>query len=284
MEHFDLKSIPQEQLVAFYGLLFSAGIADSILEKEELQTIYEFIDLDILAAKNKDTVRNFVLNPPEPEECLRTIAEGKDELRFAVLVGVVEVVLADEIIVTQEHQFLDTVCLELNIAGNQLDAVIFFIEESKRIIHEEMDDETAGNALLKVALALKEAGIPISAVYFSGTIISLSAAGITNGLVALGLEPELVMGVGVAPLIGAGIFDKLKAALGDSKKKKEKERKSKIVIRNLQEAITKIINKIEELESTAMDTDENDKAIIQLKERLLKLKKVVSKKTGKAHI
>ena len=37
--NFGLQSVPQDQLVAFYGLFFSAAAADGNVSKEELQSI-----------------------------------------------------------------------------------------------------------------------------------------------------------------------------------------------------------------------------------------------------
>jgi hypothetical protein len=286
MKQFELKSVPQEELVSFYGLLFSAGISDKKIDKEDIISIYELIDMDLLDDQHKEIVRNFILNPPDTDVFLKTLSNGSDELKFSVLVGVVEVALADDVIVREELLFLKRVAKKLNITKDQLNAIINFVSEGKRIQREGLDNNDAEIALKSAVSGLTAVGVPIAAIYFSGTIIGLSAAGITSGLAALGLGLGMVPGIGVAILIGTGIFVGLKAVFGDSKKKKEKflrsekERKSQLVIKNLQEAITKIINKIEELEPKAQLSEANESAIKVLKDRLLKLKKVVLQKQG----
>jgi len=289
MKQFDLKSVPQEQLVAFYGLLFSAGNSDNELDKDDILSIYELIDMDLLDYSNKEIVKNYILNPPVADVCLKKLSQGSDELRFSVLVGIVEVVLADDIIVYNERIFLDHVCSELHITSTQLDAMVHFVQEGKRIEKEGLDNNAAEIALKSAASGLTAVGIPIAAVYFSGTVIGLSAAGITSGLAALGLGLGMVPGIGIAILIGTGVFVGLKALLGDSKKKheqilrSEKERKSQLIIKNLQEAINKIINKIAELEQKAFQSDSNELAIKELKERLIKLNRVVLQKQGRVY-
>ncbi|TAL69295.1 MAG: TerB family tellurite resistance protein [Bacteroidetes bacterium] len=290
MNQFDLKTVPQEELVSFYGLLFSAGNSDKELDKEDLSAIYELIDLDLLDYQHKEIVKDFILKPPDTDICLKTLSNGTEELKFSVLVGIVEVALADDVIVDEEMLFLNRVCHELNITQEQLEAIINFIKEGKRIQREGLDNNAAELALKSAASGLTAVGVPIAAVYFSGTVIGLSAAGITSGLATLGLGLGMVPGIGVAILIGTGIFVSLKALFGDSKKKKEKiirgenERKSQLVIKNLHEAINKIISKIEELQVKALQSDANENAINELKERLLKLKKIVLQKQGIAYV
>ena len=90
-------------------------------------------------------------------------------------------------------------------------------------------------------------GIPIAALYLSGSVIGLSAAGITSGLAALGLGFGMVSGIGIAILVGIGIFIGTSQVLdiGGKQEKEhlmaERERKAQLVIANLQGALNKLI-------------------------------------------
>ena len=97
----------------------------------------------------------------------------------------------------------------------------------------------------------------------------------------------MVPGIGVAILIGASIFIGVSALLGDSKVTKEKiakeikERKLQLVIKNMQEAIVQIIEKIKNLEYDAQKADANREAIEVLKTRLTNLRKALNSKNLK---
>jgi hypothetical protein len=284
MSTFDINNIPPDQLVAFYGLSFAAAIVDGEIEKDEMLIIYETLDLSPLSEEYRKKVHEFIINPPDIESCLEKLSNGSDELRFAVVVSVVEVVLADDIIVPEEQDLLDKVCEQLKVQNSQRDAIIHFVKESRRIQREGLDDNTAEKVLKNAISGLGAVGVPITAVYFSGTVIGLSAAGITSGLAALGLGAGMIPGVGVAILVGVGVFLGLKSLMGDSKEEKEaqikaeKERKAQLVIKNLQETINAIIEKIKNLEQKAHQSDANEQAIQILRDRLTTLQRALQKR------
>ena len=246
--------------------------------------LYENIDIDLLSDENKLKVQNYLLSPPKIEDCINKLANAQDELRFAVVVGLCEVILSDDIIEPEEEHFINEICYRLNVTNEQKEAILNFVKEGRRIIREGIDDNSAEKIIKSAASSLTAVGIPIAAVYFSGTVIGLSAAGITSGLAALGLGFGMVPGIGIAVLIGAGVFLGMKTILGDSKKKKEeelklrKERKAQLVIKNLQEAINNLTDKITELESKANTAEANEEAIKILNKRLLSLKNILKQR------
>jgi len=197
------------------------------------------------------------------------------------VIRVVETLLADDLMENEERFFLNKLCRELEVNDKQKDAIINFVKESKRVQREGVDNNYAEKTIKNAVSGLTAVGIPIAAVYFSGSVIGLSAAGITSGLAALGLGFGMVPGIGIAVLVGAGVFLGLKHLLGDNKEKKEKEiklereRKMQLVIKNLQEAINLLIDRISELERKAKVAEANEKAINILRERLNNLKKVL---------
>jgi len=281
---FDLTKLPQEQLVAFYGLPFAASAVDKSMDKEEILVIFENLNLEVLTEENKKKVYGFMINPPDYDYCINILKNGSEELKFAVVIGVVETILADDLIEQSEQDFLDDICRKLNVNEQQKNAILNFVKEGKRVQREGLDNNAAEKVLKSAASGLTAVGVPIAAVYFSGTVIGLSAAGITSGLAALGLGLGMVPGIGIAVLIGAGIFIGVRALLGDSKATKEKkareirERKLQLVIKNMQEAIVQIIEKIKNLEFDAQKADANREAIEVLKTRLTNLQKALNSK------
>jgi hypothetical protein len=284
MSTFDLKTLPQEQLVAFYGLPFAAALVDGEVDKDEMITIFETLDLSLLNEDFRKEVQQFLVVPPNIESCLEKLSMGSLELRCAVVVSVVEVILADDIIVSEEQNLLNYVCERLRVNHSKKNAIINFVKEGRRIIREGLDDNAAEKILKNAASGLAAVGVPIAAVYFSGTVVGLSAAGITSGLAALGLGLGMIPGIGVAIVIGVGVYLGLKKLLGDRKKEKEeeikaaKERRLQLVIKNLQETINAIIERVKNLEEKAQQSDANEKAIQLLKERLTTLQRALQKR------
>lgn len=116
-------------------------------------------------------------------------------------------------------------------------------------------------------------------------MIGLSAAGITSGLAALGALigiGGMVPGIGVAVLLGAGIFTGVNWFLdtGDKRKKDEikaeQERKAQLVIENLQTALSQVTERIEALQKAAADSETNREAIKILTQKLKTLQQLIN--------
>jgi len=284
MQQFELKSVPQEQLVAFYGLAFATASVDGSFDREEMMSIFEIMDMEPLDQKNKEIVRGYLMEPPQVKDCLKSLRTGSEELKYAAVVGIVEVIYADDFFAPEEAVLLDEVCSSLGVKDDQKKAIINFVTEAKKVLNGGYDENAARKIMESAASGLTSVGVPIAAVYFSGSVIGLSAAGVTSGLAALGLGLGMVPGIGIAVVIGAGIFFGMKAMFGKSKAEQatahrlNQERKAQLVIKNLQEAVNAIIEKIAALAVSAQKAEENEAAIKVMQERLLKLQKVLAQR------
>lgn len=281
---FDLNSVPQAHLVAFYGLTFAAACSDGKIDKEELASIYQTLDLEPLDEEHLKTVAGFLVDPPAAADCLSTLAEGCDELRFATVVAVAEVIAADGVIMPDEESLLDDVCRKLRVKDEQKKAILHFVLEARRIQVDGLADGAAGKVMTEAAAGLAAVGVPIAAVYFSGSVIGLSAAGLTSGLAALGLGLGMVPGIGIAVALGIGVFLAARSLMGsgnknaEAKRRADHERKAQLVIKNMQATITQMTERISELERDAATAEANEEAIRRLTERLVALKNLLRRK------
>lgn len=129
-------------------------------------------------------------------------------------------------------------------------------EEQLQLIHDAAKFErdvfsgsVSSDDLQKSAegLAAKAAavGVPIAAVYMSGSVVGLSAAGMTSGLAALGLGgvlglSSMATGVGVVVLLGIGVYSGIRRVVGGNKEKADAQFRDLMlqeVLRNHQKAI-----------------------------------------------
>ncbi|MCK5785926.1 MAG: TerB family tellurite resistance protein [Candidatus Sabulitectum sp.] len=284
MNTIDFTKVPQDQLVAYYGLGFAAAASDGSMDREELQLIFETLDISFLDDVYQKEVRQYVLTPPSVISCLNKLKGAPEALRFGVVVSVMEVLLADDIITSDEAAFLRKICTRLEVNQEQQDAIKKFILEAKRIKERGLDDNTAEKALKNALSGVTAVGVPIAAVYLSGSVIGLSAAGITSGLAALGLGIGMIPGIGVAIVLGTAIFLGLRAIFGDSKKTKEKklrleaERKAQLAIKNLQDMISMILDRISNLEKKTAGHKKNARIISDLQKRLSALRGILARK------
>lgn len=280
----DLTALPEYQRVAFAGALFAMADADGTIDKDELLLIFELSDLDGLAPGNKQAIQGYIIAPPAFNDTLEPFIHASLALRCALLLNLCEVAYANDLVAPAQEQLLDQACHTLEVSTAQYAAIVRFQKQMRQVRLRGLNDTIAAETAKSAVAGLSAVGVPIAAVYVSGSVIGLSAAGITSGLAALGLGLGMVPGIGVAVLLGAGIFMGVRYLL-DAGQEREKERlraeatrKAQLVILHLQEAITMLMERVQRLQGAAADAESNRAAIFQLNERLRALQQIVARR------
>ncbi|MBP0005178.1 MAG: TerB family tellurite resistance protein [Cyanobacteria bacterium SBC] len=290
----DLAKVSEHERLAFYGALFSIALADGSLDKEEIELLFGIIDLEGMTESAKREVQSYIIEPPSLYACLKSLEAADENLRYGLMINLVDTAWANDELDANEKQAITLAQQELKISDKQLDAIEKFINKVREIRIRGLDDNYAADTIKTAAAGLSAVGVPVAAVWFSGSVIGLSAAGITSGLAGLGALIGLggmIPGIGVAILLGTGIFIGVNTLLdtGDKSKKAklqaEKERKAQLVIKNMQDAINQLVERIAKLqektahlESSAADAEANREAIQRLTERLKFMQQSVAKR------
>ncbi|MFB2969045.1 hypothetical protein ACE1CD_08735 [Aerosakkonema sp. BLCC-F183] len=280
----DLAKVPESDRIYFYGALFAIATADGSLDKEEMDLIFGIMDLEGMSESAKRKVQSYIIEPPPLEECLEALSTADEKLRFGLMVNLIDTALANGEIDLNEKKAIKLAQVELSVTTQQVEAIKKFVIEMRKIRDRGLDDNQAADAAKTAAAGLSAVGVPIAAVYFSGSVIGLSAAGITSGLAALGLGFGMVPGIGVAVLLGAGIFWGVTTLLdtGGTRAKEEemrkRERKAELVIQNLQGALNQLIQRIDNLQKAAADAETNREAIRILTEKMRYLQQLLAKR------
>jgi len=280
----DISKLPEEQRLAFYGALFAIASSDGHFDKDEMDLICGVMDLDGMSDNAKDQVQEYIIEPPNLYGCLRVLSDADDNLRYGVMMNMVDTAWADDDLDSQESKALEMAQTALRISNEQMQAIEEFVKKMREVRARGLDDNQAADAIKTATAGLSAVGVPIAAVYLSGSVIGLSAAGITSGLAALGLGFGMVSGIGIAVLIGAGIFmgaSTLMDVGGQQEKERlmvERERKAQLVITNLQGALNKLIERVTSLQTVAANAEANKEAIRVLTEKMRYLQQLVAKR------
>lgn len=293
-ESLDLAKVSESDRLAFYGALFAIAFADNSIDKEELELIFGLMDLQGMTESAKRKVQSYIIEPPSLSACLRALRTADEQLRYGLMINLVDTAWANDELDFNEEKAIALAQQELKISNEQLKAIQIFIHKVREIRERGLDDNYAADAIKTAAAGLSAVGVPVAAVWFSGSVIGLSAAGITSGLAGLGALigiGGMIPGIGVAILLGTGIFMGVNALLdtGDKSKKAqlqaEKERKAQLVIKNMQGAINQLVEQIASLqekavnlEASAADAEANREAIRLLTERLKFMQQSVAKR------
>jgi len=279
----DIK-FSEKQLVNLYGLLFKVAYVDGGLDKDELRKMFEIINTEGFTEQGKSIIQNYLVEEPNIEEIVQNIRIDIKEMKYIAYLNSIEISICNDEVNSVQQKLLARLKNEFGITNEQDNEMRKFAQKAKEIADRGIDDKYAADALKSGIAGLGAVGVPIAAVYFSGSIIGLSAAGITGGLAALGLGFGMIPGIGVAIVIGTAIFIALSKLfdVGGKKQKQKaqlaKERRAEQVIKNLQDTINHLIDKISELEKKAQDAESNKEAIQKLKEVIQKLRQIQNAK------
>ena len=285
---FDLREVPEEQLIAFYGALFAMAAADSRVDRDEVSVIFGALSLDNLSPEAKETVYSYITSPPPFDTSVRKLVSAAPELKYALMFYLVETGWADGLLTDDERQAIVSAQVILQISDDKLAAIENFVAKARDVANRGLDDSAAADSLKQASSTLAAVGVPIGAVYLSGSVIGLSAAGITSGLAALGLGFGMVPGIGVAIMLGTAIYIGASHLLDTGGKQKkartdaERERKAQSVIKNLQACLNHLIEQVNKLSLAAADAEANREAIKELTERMFALKQALAKRSGTA--
>lgn len=283
-EYFDIKNLPDEQRVAFYGALFAMAAVDDQIQREELELIYETLDADGLSDEARSHLYAHAIEPPALGRCLQAFSEAPEPVRYGLMLNLVEVAVADYLLPDPEREALAEAQRALGVNDEQYAAMKEFAEKMRYVRERGIDDNHAADVAKAAMSGMTAVGIPIAAVVYSGSVVGLSAAGITSGLAALGLGAGMIPGIGVAILLGTAVFVGLNALFDTGNKRKkqahqrERERKAQLAIENLQETINHLIDRTTRLEGDAADAKANKEAIRRMNERLAKLQQVLARR------
>lgn len=134
------------------------------------------------------------------------------------------------------------------INDDQVNLAVEAIRVDRHLLNEQVTDDQMAAMFKLMATKAASVGVPIAAVYISGSVIGLSAAGITSGLATLGMGgllgmSSMVTGVGVAVLLGVGAYAGINKLTGASEIAKSKRRELMLteVVRQTQKTISEFM-------------------------------------------
>lgn len=137
------------------------------------------------------------------------------------------------------------------ITQEQIQLYLDAIASDEKLFDDNVDDVGLENGMRAVLSGAAGVGVPIAALYFSGSVVGLSAAGISSGLAALGFGglfglSSMVTGIGALLVIGYGAKKGVDILSGksDIEKRKKKELMLHAVCHQLNKTINLVIEDI----------------------------------------
>lgn len=126
-------------------------------------------------------------------------------------------------------QFLKTHRQMLSVTDEEIELTVAAIQTDHKMLKEDVTDDQLVTAMKVLSAKAAAVGTPLAAVYISGSVVGMSAAGITSGLASLGMGgilglSSMTTGIGVAVLIGVGAYAGIRKLTGVNEITRSKRR------------------------------------------------------------
>lgn len=189
--------------------------------------------------------------------------------------------------------FLEKHKYVFGLSNDEIDLAKSAVENDLKILNEDIDSDKVKEITKDLAAKAASVGLPIGAVYVSGSVAGLSAAGMTSGLATLGMGgllglSSMATGIGVAVLLGVGVYQGIKYFTTDNKQLealKQREMMIQEVLKQTQKTISSMIEDIniivQKLNNLILNDNEKGQTIEKLKKMIFLYTGAMSKTNEK---
>ena len=286
---FALEVRPEEVKVLYARVVALQSLMDGRLDPREIEYLYVFMSRIGLSSDSREEVRQTLATTeasPENvarlvEEVISAVPDNQEEISVSIIKDMVHLSHADNVVPPKEKAAIGAAARAH--FGERAPKVIDLAEKTVRYEKALIDGKVSAGELeshvKEIVAVATAASIPITALFFSGSVIGLSAAGITSGLAALGLGgllglSAMVTGIGAVVVIGVTAYAGTRWALGGKERELARQREHMIqeIIKSHQRAIEDLAedqNAIAiKLAEYVTRSDQNEARLAHLKDEL----------------
>ncbi|MBW3140556.1 hypothetical protein KUV56_13730 [Ferrimonas balearica] len=252
-----LAEMPEALKVAYVKVIINMAFSDDgEVDKKEFAEILLLMNRIDLSTESRFELRAYI-NSPEQQRPLIELLDIIDNSCIPSHNKAIKVSLTKDLISTymsvndgvyQNFAFLDQHKALIGVSDEEIELALMAIQHDHNMLKEEFTDDALKRGMKELTAKAGAVGLPIAAVYLSGSVVGLSAAGMTSGLAALGLGgvlgfSSMATGVGVAILLGVGAYKGIRHLTGANELDKSKRRELMLneVIKQTQSTLSTLI-------------------------------------------
>ena len=286
----DIADMPDELKIAYLKIIVNMTfIDDEEIDEKELAELFLLITRLELNKDSRFEIRRYITeisknNIEVNENLINAIKENSEvshhkSLMVSLVKDLINVYFSTKDTMDRNFKFLDDNKELFGISNEEIDLAYDTVENDYKLLKEDLDDDAIKRNAKELASKAAAAGVPLAAVYISGSVVGMSAAGITSGLAALGMGMGMTGGLAVVGIIGVLSYKGMKYLTGANELDKYKTRELMLheVIKQTQKTISLMIDDInyivEKLNDTLLKHTEQ-------KEKIQKLMKMVAQFQG----
>ena len=266
---------------------------DNEIDSKEYAEIISLIVRIDYNSENRLKIRSYMCDKSECENTDDLIqyinnnvpAGSLDVIRKSLIKDIIYIYkINNDINKWKENRFIIDLQEKLSISDEHVRLILEAIKNDEEILLMRKNDSEIKKAMKDLAAKAGAVGVPLAAIYFSGSVVGMSAAGITSGLATLGMGGLLgfsgmVTGVGVVVLLGVGAYKGIKkvTGIGELENNKQREIMLQAIIKNSQKSLDYLIDDVNEISRLLMDEMKNGLESSKKIEKLSALLSMMSK-------
>lgn len=292
-----LAEMPEALKVAYVKIIVNmAYFDDGVVDKKEFAEILLLMTRMELTDESRFELRSYISTESNliPVDTLLSIIDEECVLSHnkAIKVSLVKDLISIYMSVN-DGEYSDIPFLQQNqaligVSDAEIELAVMAIQQDFKMLRDDFSDDALKRSMKELTAKAGAVGVPIAAVYLSGSVVGMSAAGISSGLATLGLGgvlgfSSMATGIGVAVLIGVGAYKGIRHLTGANELDKTKRRELMLneVIKQTQSTLSSLINDLNYISGKFNDAlNEQDRQDQKIK----KLQKMMSALTGAADV
>ncbi|VDG99166.1 Uncharacterised protein [Lysinibacillus sphaericus] len=233
---------------------------DSVIDVEEYIDIMSLIARIDISSESRLDLRGYMSEAAYAESTESILTELKNEIEESNYDILSKSLFKDtlylfgrrnDIAHWGQNEYLLALASSLEITQDEASLMIAAIKNDEDILKYRKNDSQIKKSMKDIAAKAAGIGVPLAAVYFTGSVAGLSAAGITSGLATMGFGgifgfSSMFTGIGALVLVGLGTYQGLKKVSGisDIHNNKQREYMLQAIIRNTQKSLSFLIEDI----------------------------------------
>lgn len=292
-----LSEMSERLKVAYVQIVINMAFSDdAAIDQKEYAEILQLMTRLELSKDSRFELRSYLAsidNLVEVEELLAIIdAEAKASHNKSIKISLVKDIINIHMSVNN-GEYLDCPFLRENqklfgVSDEEIELAVQAIKLDFSMLKDDFTDDALKRGIKELGAKAGAVGVPLAAVYLSGSVVGLSAAGLTSGLATLGLGgvlgfSSMATGIGVAVLIGVGAYKGVRHLTGANELDKAKRRELMLneIIKQTQRTISYLIEDLNIITAKLNEALQNFSA---QDARVIKLMQMVSAMTGAAGV
>ena len=287
-----IADMPDPLKIAYLKVIINAALSnDNKIDEKEFAEIFLLMDRVGLEAGKEPRfeVRAYMSeasleNLTDIKDLLEDIKSNSDGSQLkSIMISLVKDITniyftgIDEFnaVSAKDVNFIQNNKMLLGLNDNDIELAVDTIKQDYSILYNNLDDDKIKSIMKDLSAKATSVGVPLGAVYISGSVLGLSAAGMTSGLATLGMGgllglSSMATGIGVAILMGVGVYQGVRYLTGANQVSNYKQREIMLheAIKQTQKSICNIIEVLKLNDVKETDSNKNQK--IQQLEKMIK--------------